>query len=70
MVLRGEQFRRSGPVRCAFLTTHSLSSNVPWLTQVDQDVRLSVGKRFPSTIRCREYVNCMMVPRGLARDDA
>ncbi len=70
MVLRGKRFQLSGPVGCAFLTTQSVSSNGTWSTQTSREMRLSVGKQFPSTIRCHGRVNCMMVPRGLAQDDA
>jgi len=70
MVLRGEEFQRSGPVRFAFITTQSVSSNRTWLPQGYLDMRPSVGKRFPSKIRCHGRVKSMMVPRGLAQDDA
>ncbi|NGZ98373.1 MAG: hypothetical protein CV089_19980 [Nitrospira sp. WS110] len=70
MVLRGEQFQRSGPVGFAFITTQSVSSNNTWLTQAYREMRPSVGKRFPSKIRFHGRVKYMMVPRGLAQDDA
>lgn len=70
MVLRGEQFQRPGPVRFAFITIQSVSSTSTWLTQVSRDMRPSVRKRFLSKIRCHGRVKSMMVPRGLAQDDA
>jgi hypothetical protein len=70
MVLRRKQFQGSGPVGCAFITTQSVSSNKTWLTQAYPEMRLSVRKRFPSKIRCQGRVKSMMVPRGLAQDDA